>query len=191
MIYGYARVSSAGQAIEGNSLEAQERVLREHGAVEIYREVFTGTKKHRPKLDALLARLNSGDTLMVTKLDRMARSVVHGSELVKGLIERGVIVHVLNMGIMDNTPSGKLMRTMFFAFAEFERDMIVERTGEGKEIARLDPNYKEGRKPVDYDNELFCELVSGVNAGLETVASAIRKLGISRAKWYRLIKEVA
>lgn len=191
MIYGYARVSSAGQANEGNSLEAQEKTLREHGATEVYREVFTGTKKHRPKLDALLAKLNDGDTLIVTKLDRMARSVVHGSELVKGLIERGVTVHVLNMGIMDNTPSGKLMRTMFFAFAEFERDMIVERTSEGKEIARLDPNYKEGRKPVEYDKALFGELASAVNSGFETVANAVRELGISRAKWYRLIKETA
>lgn len=190
MIYGYARVSSAGQAKDGNSLEAQERTLRERGAVEVYREVFTGTKKHRPQLDALLERLEDGDTLIVTKLDRIARSVVHGSELVKVLIDRGVAVHVLNMGVMDNTPSGKLMRTMFFAFAEFERDMIVERTSEGKEIARLNPNYKEGRKPVKYDKVLFKKLVFSVNAGLETVTNAADALGVSRAKWYRLIKEV-
>lgn len=191
MIYGYARVSSAGQAIEGNSLEAQERALREHGAVEIYREVFTGTKRHRPQLDILLGKLSSGDTLIVTKLDRIARSAIQGVELVKDLLERGVTVNVLNMGIMDNTPSGKLMRTVFFAFAEFERDMIVERTGEGKEIARLDPGYKEGRKPLEYDQALFLKLAHAVNAGIETAANAARELGVSRAKWYRLIKEVA
>lgn len=190
MIYGYARVSSVGQAIEGNSLEMQERILREHGAAEICREVFTGTKKHRPQLDLLLSKLKDGDTVIVTKLDRIARSVLHGSELVKGLIERGVTVNVLNMGIMDNTPSGKLMRTVLFAFAEFERDMIVERTSEGKEIARLNPEYKEGRKAVQYDKDLFRNLAMAVNTGVESITSAARKLGVSRAKWYRIVKEV-
>lgn len=145
MIYGYARVSTKGQAKDGNSLEAQEKALRENGAVEIYADAFTGTKAHRPELDKLLEVINEGDKLIVTKLDRIARSATQGIELVNTLLDRGVTVHILNMGIMDNTPTGKLIRTIMLAFAEFERDMIVERTQEGKAIAKQNPDFTEGR----------------------------------------------
>ncbi|MFR1823028.1 MAG: recombinase family protein [Clostridium saudiense] len=144
MIYGYARVSTAGQK-DGNSLEAQERALREEGAIEIYKESFTGTKKDRPILNELLTKLKAGDTLVVTKLDRMARSAIAGAEIVQELLDRGVKVDILNMGRLDNTPASKLVRQIFFAFAEFERDMIVERTQEGKAIAKTKEGYKEGR----------------------------------------------
>lgn len=145
MVYGYARVSTKGQAKDGNSLEGQETELREAGAEIIFSDAFTGTKAHRPELDKLLSQIQEGDKLIVTKLDRIARSVTQGIELVNALIEKGVIVHILNMGIMDNTPTGKLIRTIMLAFAEFERDMIVERTQEGKAIAKQKPDYKEGR----------------------------------------------
>lgn len=148
MIYGYARVSTKGQAKDGNSLDAQERTLRENGAQEIYKDSFTGTKAHRPELDKLLEVIGDGDTLIITKLDRMARSATQGIELINKLLDRGVKVHILNMGIMDNTPSGKLIRTVMLAFAEFERDMIVERTTEGKAIAKLNEDFKEGRPKV-------------------------------------------
>lgn len=142
-IYGYARVSTAAQ-----ELEAQIQQLEKNGATVIYQEKFTGTKTDRPELNRLLRILQEGDTLMVTKLDRIARSATQGSELVKNLITKGIKVHILNMGLLDNTPASKLIRNIFFAFAEFERDMIVERTQEGKAIARQNPNYREGRKPT-------------------------------------------
>lgn len=145
MVYGYARVSTKGQAKDGNSLEGQKTELRKAGAEIIFSDAFTGTKAHRPELDKLLSQIQEGDKLIVTKLDRIARSVTQGIELVNSLIEKGVTVHILNMGIMDNTPQGKLMRTIMLAFAEFERDMIIERTQEGKEIAKQKPDYKEGR----------------------------------------------
>lgn len=145
MIYGYARVSTQMQAKDGNSLEAQERLLRKNGAEEVYADTFTGTKTHRPELDRLLDELQAGDTLVVTKLDRIARSASQGIELIQSLLDREITVHVLNMGLMDNTPTGKLIRTIMLAFAEFERDMIVERTQEGKAIARKQPDYREGR----------------------------------------------
>lgn len=148
MIYGYARVSTKGQAKDGNSLDAQERTLRENGAQEIYKDSFTGTKAHRPELDKLLEVIGDGDTLIITKLDRMARSATQGIELINKLLDRGVKVHILNMGIMDNTPSGKLIRTVMLAFAEFERDMIVERTTEGKAIAKQNEDFREGRPKV-------------------------------------------
>jgi DNA invertase Pin-like site-specific DNA recombinase len=191
MVYGYVRVSTKGQAKDGNSLEAQESMLRERGATEIYRETFTGTQKHRPQLDELLEKIGPGDTLMVTKLDRMARSVINGSEIVKGLIDKGVIVYVLNMGVMDNTPNSKLMRTIFFAFAEFEKDMIIERTSEGKEIAKQNPDYREGRPSNCYDRSLFLKLTKIVAEGKMSASEASRKLGVSRAKWYRLSQNVA
>ena len=147
MVYGYARVSTKGQQKDGNSLEAQEILLTENGSSEIIREAYTGTKSNRPQLDLLLKRLVNGDTLMVTKLDRLARSASKGMELVKSLQERGICVHVLNMGRIDDTPTGKLIAQIMFAFAEFERDMIVERTQEGKAIAKEKPGFKDGRKP--------------------------------------------
>ncbi len=152
MIYGYARVSTKGQAKDGNSLESQEQQLKEYGAVEIYSDSFTGTKLDRPQLDKLLDKLQDGDTLIVTKLDRIARSMTHGSELVTDLINKGIRVHILNIGIMDNTPSSKLIRNIFFSFAEFERDMIVERTQEGKALAKTKAGFKEGR-PKKYTEE--------------------------------------
>lgn len=145
MIYGYARVSTKGQAKDGNGLDVQKAALEAAGAEEIYEEAFTGTKKDRPVLNKLLNELQQGDTLVVTKLDRIARSASQGAELVKGLLEKGVTVRILNMGILDDTPAGKLVTTVMFAFAEFERDMIVERTQEGKAIARMNPNFREGR----------------------------------------------
>lgn len=145
MIYGYARVSTKGQMKDGNSIEAQEKALREAGATEIFKDSFTGTKADRPEFDKLLNQLKSGDTLIVTKLDRFARSLSQGSALVNDLIAKGIRVYILNIGVMDNTPASKLIRNVFFAFAEFERDMIVERTQEGKSIAKLDATFTEGR----------------------------------------------
>ena len=145
MIYGYARVSTKGQAKDGNSLEAQDIALRSAGATEIYADAFTGTKAHRPELDKLMSVMQSGDTMIVTKLDRIARSATQGIELIQSLLERGITVHVLNMGLLDNTPTGKLLRNVMLAFAEFERDMIVERTQEGKAIAKQNPDFREGR----------------------------------------------
>ena len=152
MIYGYARVSTKGQAKDGNSLEAQEKTLKESGASKIYVDAFTGTKTDRPEFDKLMDKIQKGDTLIVTKLDRFARSMTQGSELVSDLIEKGIKVYILNIGVMDNTPSSKLIRNVFFAFAEFERDMIVERTMEGKAIAKQNPDFREGR-PKKYSRK--------------------------------------
>ena len=146
VIYGYVRVSSKGQARDGNSLEAQGKAVRDAGATEIYTDVYTGTTTDRPQLDALMGVLRPGDTLIVTKLDRIARSVQQGVALIDGLIDKGVNIHVLNMGLMDSTPTGKLIRNVLLSFAEFERDLIMQRTREGKDIARQRPGYREGRK---------------------------------------------
>lgn len=152
MIYGYCRVSTKGQAKDGNSLEAQQAAVKEAGAVEIYTDAFTGTKAHRPELDKLLNVISEDDTLIVTKLDRIARSATQGIELIQNLLDKGVTVHILNMGKLDNTPTGKLIRNILLSFAEFERDMIVERTSEGKAIAKQNPDFVEGR-PKKYNQK--------------------------------------
>lgn len=146
MVYGYARVSTKLQAADGNSLESQERQLRDAGAAELYKDTFTGTKADRPELDKLKKVLQPGDKVIVTKLDRLARSTEDGLTLIKEWNARNITVHVLNMGCIDDTPTGRLILTVMLAFAEFERDMIVERTQEGRAIARQNPGYKEGRK---------------------------------------------
>ena len=136
MVFGYGRVSPINQGKNGNSLQEQDNRLREAGAQEIVLDVFTGTKIDRPEFAKLLSRLQSGDKLIVTKLDRFARTAVEGGAIVKELHERGVTIQILNLGIADNTPMGRLMVNMLLAFAEFERDMIVERTQAGKAVAR-------------------------------------------------------
>ena len=152
MIYGYARVSTKGQAKDGNSLDDQRIKLTNAGATTIYEDSFTGTKTDRPELDKLKDVLKSGDTVIVTKLDRLARSASKGADLVNLWLKDGITVHILNMGLINDTPTGKLIMQIMFAFAEFERDMIVERTQEGKALAKQSPDYKEGR-PQKYDTE--------------------------------------
>ncbi|MDF2039357.1 MULTISPECIES: recombinase family protein [Cytobacillus] len=140
MKYGYARVSTVSQ-----DLESQLTALNKEGCDEIYSEKFTGTKADRPQFKALLERIEAGDTLVVTKLDRFARSTSDAIETVKKLFQKGVKVHVLNMGLVEDTPTGNLIFTVLSAFAQFERDMIVERTQEGKAIARQRDDFREGR----------------------------------------------
>ncbi len=152
MIYGYCRVSSRLQAADGNSLEVQEKILRDNGAEIVFKDTFTGTKMNRPEFDKLLRIINPGDKLIVTKLDRFARTARQGMELIQTLLDKGVAVHVLNMGLIDNSPTGKLITQVMLAFAEFERDMIVERTSEGKAIAKEKPGYHEGR-PRKYEDD--------------------------------------
>ena len=153
MKIGYARVSSRGQ-LNGNSLEEQENRLIAEGCDKIYKEQYTGTKMDRPEFNKAIASLKSGDTLVVTKVDRFARSMTQGSELVKELIAKGIRVNILNIGMMDNTSASKLIRNIFFVFAEFERDMIVERTQEGKAIAKTKAGFKEGRPRSYTDTQI-------------------------------------
>jgi DNA invertase Pin-like site-specific DNA recombinase len=188
MIYGYARVSTKGQAKDGNSLEAQEADLKGAGATKIYSDAFTGTKTNRPQLDLLLKELKTGDTLMVTKLDRIARSAREGLAFIDGLLEKGIKVHVLNLGLMDDSATGKLIRTIFLGFAEFERDMIMQRTQEGKAIARLQPGYKEGRKDK-YRKEQIDHAMQLLDDHSYRQVEAIT--GISKSTLLRKKKELA
>lgn len=143
--YGYARVSTYGQAAHGNSLNDQKRQLRLAGAEKIFVDVFTGKTTERPELQKLVEQLGKGDTLIVTKLDRLGRSVAQASALITKLIDSGITVNVLNVGVLSNDSVSVLLRNILLSFAQFERDMIVERTQEGRAIARQKPGYREGR----------------------------------------------
>ena len=107
-VYGYARVSSRGQA-DGFGLDVQREKLLAAGAGEVREDVFTGTEMHRPAWDALMGELKAGDTLVVAKLDRIARTAAGGCEAVRSLVERGVSVRVLNMGLVEDTPVARFV----------------------------------------------------------------------------------
>src|SRR5690625_6056967 len=104
MKYGYARVSTVEQ-----NLQSQIEQLEAEGCTKIYKDKFTGTKKDRPEFKKLLKVLKDGDTLVVTKLDRFARSTIDGINNIKELLERGIKVHILNMVVVENTETGKLI----------------------------------------------------------------------------------
>ena len=153
MKFGYIRVSTRKQARDGNSLEAQREALTAAGAEKIYTDTFTGTRMERPEWDKLRAHLRRGDVLIVTRLDRLARSVSQASGLITEMIDEGITINVLNLGVLSNDSVNTLLRNVLLSFAQFERDMIVQRTQEGKAVARAtDPNFREGRPPK-FDTE--------------------------------------
>ena len=153
MIFGYARVSTKSQARDGNSLEAQKEALLAAGAEKIYIDTFTGTKMDRPEFVRMKNQLRKGDTVIITKLDRLARSVSQASGLITEMIDDGVTINVINLGILSNDSVNTLMRNILLSFAQFERDMIIQRTQEGKALAKLNnPDFREGR-PRKWDDE--------------------------------------
>ena len=175
MKIGYARVSTFEQ-----KLESQIEVLKEAGAEEVFQEKFTGTTVERPQFNLVLKKLENGDTLIVTKLDRLARNTREVLEIIQSLFNRGIKVHILNIGLIDNTPTGQLIFTIFSAFAQFERDLIVTRTQEGKNFAKIhDPNFKEGR-PQKFTEEQIQFAYELKQQGM-TYKMIERKTGISIA----------
>ena len=116
MIYGYARVSTVGQ-----DLTIQKKALKEAGAEKIIAEKASGKNTDRKGLKRLLAQLQSGDALIITKMDRIARNVKEGIELIDNLNEQGITLNVLNMGVFDNSPTSKLIRNILLSVGEWER----------------------------------------------------------------------
>ena len=145
MIFGYTRVSTKAQ-LENNSLEQQsQEILSKYENAIISKEQFTGTKIDRPILNSVLEQVKKNDMLVVTKLDRLARNTKEGIEIVEKLFDKGVSVHVLNVGLLENTTMGRFFLTTLLAVAEMERNMIIERTQNGKVIAKQRKDFKEGR----------------------------------------------
>ena len=187
MLYGYARVSTYGQARDGNSLEVQINALRNAGAIQIFSDVFSASKNERPQLDNLLNIIQTGDTIIITKRDCIACSLVHGIQLLEALSNKGVVIDVLNMGIVDDSPTGKLIRNIMLAFSEFERDMIIQRTQEGKAVARQNPNFHDGRPKKFSKLQIYHALELLQTHSYQQVAAMT---GISRATLARAKAEL-
>lgn len=189
MVFGYTRVSSRGQ-LDNHSLEqqAQEILCRYEGA-KIYKEQFTGTTTHRPILEALISSVQAHDVIVVTKLDRLARTTTEGIELIQELFNREVSVHVLNVGLLENTTMGKFFLTTLLAVAELERNMIIERTQNGKAIAKQSPNFREGRPKLYSPKQMAhaLELLQEHSYKEVEQITGISKSTLIRAKRKRLI----
>lgn len=151
MKYGYARVSTKGQ-LDGNSIEEQTKLIQSNYAdAEIIVESYSGAKE-RALFNKILESAKENDYVVVTKLDRFCRSTKEGLGYIDLLLNKGVKIHILNMGLIENTPMGRLIVTNLLAFAEFERAMIIERTQGGKAIAKQKTDFKEGR-PKKYNGK--------------------------------------
>lgn len=182
-VYGYARVSTRKQ-----DLSAQIDELKKAGATVIYKEKYTGTTAKRPEFDKLMKKVVAGDTVIVTKLDRLARNTEDALKIAKDLRSRHVILDIKNLGRMDDNAQGNLIFTIFSAFAQFERDLIVARTEEGKEWARKHKaNYREGR-PLDYDYDRI-KFAYDLRKRGYTISEITKNTGISKTTLYRRFRE--
>lgn len=189
---GYIRVSTKKQE-QGTSLSDQRAVLQAEGCQVIYEDVYTGASMERPELDRLCAEVQAGDTIVVCKLDRIARTETEAYNRVVGWVRSGVRVHVLNMGLIEDTEVGRLILHIMLAFAEFERDLIVSRTQGGRAYKRAtDPDYKEGRKPsyskaqVDHAVDLlrdhsYTDVAKMTGISRSTVVRAARARGFKKS----------
>lgn len=158
MIYGYTRVSTKKQ-LDGYSLEVQKNeILNKYPTAKILEEQYTGSKLDRPVFTELFNSLKENDILVVSRLDRFARNTTEGIKVVEDLFKRKVSIHILNIGLLEDTPMGKFFLTTMLAIAELERNMIIERTQSGKELAKLKEDFKDGR-PRKYTDEELIEAV--------------------------------
>lgn len=191
MFIGYVRVSTKGQ-LDGNSIEEQTLSIRErYPTAEIVVESYSGAKE-RPIFNALLDRLACGDTLIVTKLDRFCRTTKEGLQYIDLLLNKGVKIHILNMGLIESSPMGRLIVTNLLAFAEFERAMIIERTQNGKAIAKQRDNFREGRKPIYTPEQIehALKLLEDNSYSQVVKMTGISKSTIIRAKRNKVSQEI-
>jgi DNA invertase Pin-like site-specific DNA recombinase len=183
MDIGYARVSTGEQ-----TLDLQLDALAKAGCGKIYQETASGAKAERPVLEEVLGYLRPGDTLVVWRLDRLGRSLKHLIEVVALLAERGIGFKSLTEQIDTTTPGGKLIFHVFGALAEFERDVIRERTQAGLAAARAGGRF--GGRPKKLRDAKQLELAHTLYAGGQSdIATICRTLGISRATLYRYLKD--
>lgn len=177
---GYARVSTVDQ-----NLDAQQSALHEAGCHRnrVYTDKVTGIRADRPGLKLALEVVRPGDTLVVWKLDRLARSIKDLIQIVEDLEKRGVAFRSLTEGIDTSSAQGRLMLHLFGAFAEFERSLIRERTLAGLEAARA--RGKKGGRKVEAPLRKMQAMAKLVESNEISVAEACRELGIGRTTWYR------
>lgn len=183
LLIGYARTSTLDQKA---GLEVQLRELQAAGCERLFQEQVSSVDvRARERLSAALEFVREGDTLIVTRMDRLARSVPHLLEILDALKSKGAELSVLAMGIDTGTPTGKLMLTILGGIAEFEREIMLERQREGIAKAKAEGKYK-GRKPTARakTEEVLYLLENGI--GPSAIA---RQLGIGRASVYRILND--
>lgn len=181
MLIGYARTSTLEQEA---GLEAQEKELRALGCEKVFAERTSSVAK-REKLEEALEFAREGDTLIVTKLDRLARSVPHLWEIVGAMEAKGVSLRILNMSLDTGTASGKLMLSVFGAVAQFEREMMLERQREGIAKAKAEGKYK-GRKPTVMAK---AEEIRRLHREGMSMGKIAEVLGIGKGSVHRAIRE--
>ena len=177
---GNARVSTLDQ-----NLERQLDMLRQYGVDRIFQEKMSGTKRDRPELTKLLAHLTEGDTVVVESLSRLGRSTKDLIELTELLQGKGVQLVSLKESIDTSTPTGKLLFTLMSALAQFERDVIAERTKEGLKAARA--RGRKGGRPK-CDSRKLNQAVKLYESNQHTVAEIEELTGIKKSTLYRAIK---
>lgn len=184
-IIGYIRVSTKGQ-LDGNSVEDQTTKIKErYSNAEIIEESYSGAKD-RDIFNKVVDELESGDILVITKLDRFCRTTKEGLQYIDLLMGKGVSIHILNMGLIEDNPMGRLIVTNLLAFAEFERAMIIERTQAGKEIAKTKEGYKEGRPQKHSNNQIDHALsLLSINGGTMSYNQATEITNISKSTLIR------
>ena len=181
MIVGYARTSTMDQTA---GLEAQERELRDAGCDKLFVEQVSSVDvRARDRLAEALDYVRDGDTLVVTKLDRLARSVAHLLEVLEALTAKGASLRILSMGIDTGTATGKLMLTLLGGVAEFERAIMLERQREGIAKAKAAGKYK-GRKPTAMakSDDVLALKAKGMKPN-----DIAKEVGIGRASVYRIL----
>lgn len=182
MEIGYARVSTGEQ-----TLSLQLDALNAAGCNSIYQETASGAKADRPVLEEVLSYIRKGDTLVVWRLDRLGRSLEHLIDVVSALAERGIGFRSLTEQIDTTTSGGKLIFHVFGALAEFERDLIRERTQAGLAAARS--RGRLGGRPKKLTDPKQIALARSLHmSGHSDVSTICRTLGISRATFYRVVK---
>jgi DNA invertase Pin-like site-specific DNA recombinase len=179
---GYARVSTQDQ-----NLDLQIDALKKEGCERIYEEKASGGKADRPELTRMLEHLRSGDILVIWKLDRLGRSLRHLIDLVETLKNMGVELVSIQDSVNTATPAGKLTFAIFGALAEFERDIIRERTMAGLAAARA-RGRKGGRKKALSQSQVEMLLSMTNNKNLP-IGEICRQLKISKATYYNYLKE--
>ena len=181
-LVGYARTSTTDQKA---GLAGQLRDLEGAGCQRIYREEVSSVAKQRPQLEAALDYVRQGDTLIVTKLDRLARSVADLVAITARLHEKGVGLRILAMNLDTSTPTGKLMVNLLGSIAEFERELMLERQREGIAKAKADGRYK-GRAPTAQTKA--GEIVRLRDAG-KSVEEIMAETKVGRSSIFRILKD--
>ena len=182
-VVGYARVSSVGQ-----SLEAQQEKLVSYGVDKLFAEKLSGTTAARPELKSCLEYVREGDVLVITKLDRLARSTLHLHKIVNDLNDRGVGFKVLDQSIDTTTKEGRLLFSILASLAEFETELRAERTNEGR-IAAMERGVRFGAKPKLTENQI-AEMKQKRSQGV-LIKDLMNEYKLSKASVYRLMSEAS